>query len=224
MIHLIGAGGIGSWLVPKLCRLAKPREIRVHDGDTLERRNLDRQLFREDQIGQNKALALAAIHGMQHAPKFVTADSLRGSPDDWIICAADNNAARRAALAIADRDGPRVIVAANEYEDAEAYVYSSEWQGTPLDPRVYYPGLLADNAPDPTRPAGCTGDAQEAEPQLATANDLAAALAIQLYYFWAIVGPTLPESTQQNWPIHHRANRWEVTTQDLKTKRGEHGV
>lgn len=219
MIHVIGGGGIGSWIVPKLCRLIDPHEIIIHDGDNLEVRNLDRQLFREDDIGRNKAAALADIHGTRHNANFVTANNLRPTAADWIVCCADNNAARRAALAIADRDGPRVIVAANEYEDAEAYMYSSEWQGTALDPRVYYPGLSRDNAPDPTRPHGCTGDAAAAAPQLATANDLAAALAVQLFYFWDRVAPTLPETTAPNWPVHHSASRWEIRTVDIRTKR-----
>ena len=58
--YIIGCGGVGSWLAPSLCLLRSPQEVILVDGDTLETKNLNRQLFTPEQVGSNKAEALAA--------------------------------------------------------------------------------------------------------------------------------------------------------------------
>ena len=69
-IGVIGCGGTGSYLIPILTKLASNCEIHVWDGDKLESRNLDRQLFTPRMIGKYKAQALAQIH------KFVPPTSM----------------------------------------------------------------------------------------------------------------------------------------------------
>ncbi len=49
-IYIIGAGGVGSWLTPAMCMLIKPEDITIVDGDKLEDKNLNRQLFNEEDI------------------------------------------------------------------------------------------------------------------------------------------------------------------------------
>ena len=68
-IVVIGTGGTGTMLLPQMCRYlnsiaehapyGKCITIALIDGDTVEKKNLDRQVFIEDDIGANKALVFA---------------------------------------------------------------------------------------------------------------------------------------------------------------------
>jgi PRTRC genetic system ThiF family protein len=70
-IHLIGCGGIGSWLAPHLARITKLLQEVHHinlrlafwDYDAVEEKNIFRQNFCEAEIGINKAETLARRHG-----------------------------------------------------------------------------------------------------------------------------------------------------------------
>lgn len=55
---IIGAGGVASYLLPVLIKTFPIPNLWLRDADKLEERNLDRQLFSPDQIGQFKAEAL----------------------------------------------------------------------------------------------------------------------------------------------------------------------
>ena len=56
-VLVVGAGGLGSTILPLVVASGIGR-ITVFDGDTVERANLGRQLmFREGDVGKNKALA-----------------------------------------------------------------------------------------------------------------------------------------------------------------------
>ena len=214
-IHLIGVGGVGSWLAYSLTKLVRPDQVKLYDGDTLELKNLDRQFFSKSDIGKNKAEVLGAKLGCQFYGEFYSSHTHEFGPRDWLICCADNNAARRACLEDVDRAGIQVIIAANEKTSAEAYYYDGiedGWiDGTlrdgPLDPRVYYPELARDDAPDPRAQAiGCTGVAQEQTPQLVSANFMAASLAQWLFVLWAIELPKLENPKVENLPYRLVAN------------------
>jgi len=68
-IVVIGCGGTGSWLVPKLVKtindmkrknlITKDFTLALVDGDTVEPKNLIRQNFIEQDIGKNKAAVMA---------------------------------------------------------------------------------------------------------------------------------------------------------------------
>ena len=70
-IHLIGCGGIGSWLAPHLARITKLLQEVHHinvrlafwDYDAVEEKNIFRQNFCEAEISINKAEALARRYG-----------------------------------------------------------------------------------------------------------------------------------------------------------------
>lgn len=186
---MIGCGGIGAWVSQALNRLMKKEDtLWLWDGDTVEKKNLDRQLFDTSDIGTNKALALQQYLGMQHDIKVSETYFQLGSvvieKPNWIFVCADNHAARLAALMYADQENCRVIIGANETTSAEAYVYFPHWKEGPNDPRTYYPELLIDKRHDPLSPP-CTGEILDNNPQLVMANMQAAAYMMWLHHFWA---------------------------------------
>lgn len=59
MIVIVGCGGTGSNLAPMLSRMMLKEKFLLIDGDSVEKRNVERQTFQEFDIGTNKARALA---------------------------------------------------------------------------------------------------------------------------------------------------------------------
>lgn len=211
-IYIIGCGGVASWLLPPLLKLLNAVELRpsvvLMDGDIFEDKNIDRQLFDENDIGTNKALALANLYENSYDNLYNTGayltDGVDINPQSLFFGCADNHAARKLILSMVDRYDGRAIIGANEYTDAEAYVYEPAWKDSPLDPRVYYPDILSNERGDPTRPTSCQGLAAEATPQLVLANQAAATQMLWLFWFHYIERPKLNRDESFNfWPIRH---------------------
>jgi hypothetical protein len=188
---VVGCGGVGSFVIPPLIKLMSkfpsPPEILLIDGDTLEEKNLDRQLFGIDDIGLNKAEALyrkllPEYGRLRFHPHYFALGSIELTPGALLVVAVDNHRARKAALETADLIGGSVLIGANEFTDAEAYYYTSEWRSTALDPRVYFPIITSDESGDPLSPEGCTGHAAVATPQLVAANFSAADFILSLFW------------------------------------------
>lgn len=208
MSHLIiGAGGTASWLVPLLKRMVSPpANITIMDGDILEARNIDRQLFDQSFIGWNKAEALSALHIVDYFPYYLERNGTalselqQNRPIECLWCCADNHPARRLCLDLVDQERALLaIIGGNEYTDSEAYPYLPAWKGSSADPRQYYPELLTDRSNDPTNPA-CQGPAQAQNRQLALANYLSAGMMVHLWWFITNHGH---EVDKLNWPQRH---------------------
>ena len=218
-IYVIGTGGVGSWLAPSLALLTSPQQLVLIDADILEEKNLDRQLFKPEDLGRSKAEALAERYGCNHINAWFSEGLMEFNEDDWLIVCVDNHMARKAALSVCDRYGTLAIFAANEQWSSEAYFYQRDWRDTALDPRKYYPDILTDRSNDPrSRTIGCTGEAQKETPQLVTANSLAAALAGQLFAVWHLHAPTVKKNTHHNLPFLMRVNRTGMETYRIKDK------
>jgi hypothetical protein len=216
-IHLIGCGGVGSYAAPVLAKLGKPSELLLVDGDKLESKNLDRQLFREDQLGMFKAEALARLYGCGYENRWFSTGVMEIDMDDWLLVAVDNHPARLDALRQCDLSGCRAIFAANETYSAEAYFYQPDWRNTALDPRSYYPEIITSHAGDPRAAAiGCTGESQVANRQLATANFMAAALMLQLLTIWKIKSPELEAEAIPHLPFKLVSNLTRLETFRVK--------
>lgn len=174
-IHIIGAGGVASYLVPVLIKTFRPKVLTIQDKDILEKRNLDRQLFSPAQVGMNKAHALAKLNKTDGVIIKVIEEWFEETQDldpetHVLICVADNHMARNAALAAADMhqdNNIHLIIGGNEYFDNEAYYYTTRLRGTPADPRIRSPEITTDHTGSPL---SCQGVAQVASPQLAVAN------------------------------------------------------
>lgn len=218
-IYIIGCGGVGSWLAPALALLTSPGNITLVDMDILEEKNLDRQLFKPEDIGRSKAEALAERYQCHFVHEWFCEGLLEFQEDDWLIVCVDNHRARRAALGECDRFGCRAIFAANETHSAEAYYYDPKYKSTAVDPRIYFPDILTDTSGDPrARGIGCTGEAQKENPQLVTSNSLAASLAGHLFALWHMHAPKVKAKTIPSLPYRLVANRTRLETYLIKDK------
>jgi molybdopterin/thiamine biosynthesis adenylyltransferase len=217
MNYLIGCGGVGSAIVPSFCLLKSPADVTLVDGDTIERKNLNRQMFDAGQIGKNKAQALASKFGCHALPEWFARGKLRHYRTDWLLCLVDNHRTRLEALEVCDEHGCQAVFAANELHSAEAYYYRRSWKGTARDPRSYYPELLTDRSGDPRAASiGCTGEVQEANRQLVSANLMAAALAEHLFVLWHLKAPRMDRETVERLPHKLVANLSRLETHTLK--------
>ena len=213
MNYIIGCGGVGSAIVPSFCLLKSPSDITLIDGDTIETKNLNRQMFSASQVGQNKAQALAASYHCRFIPEWFARGKLRHQRNDWLICLVDNHRTRRETLEVCDEAGCQAIFAANETHSSEAYYYRRTWQGTERDPRVYYPEINSDESGDPRAAAiGCTGEAQTNNRQLVSANLMAAALAEHLFVLWHLKAPRMDRETVAVLPYKFVANLSKLET------------
>jgi len=94
-ILVIGAGGIGSFLIPILHRAGLYR-ISVADPDKVEHKNLSYQNFKKGHVGQNKAHVMREEYSsVAHmSPYPILAESqMKGF--DLVICCVDNIGLRR---------------------------------------------------------------------------------------------------------------------------------
>lgn len=179
------------------------------DGDTLEKKNLDRQLFAPADVGSNKAEALCMVIGCANwHPHYFSFGCMGGiGQNDWLFCCADNHPCRKAVLETCDMEHCKAIIACNETTSAEAFYYQPSWQGSHRDPRVYYPEINTDHAGDPMAAAiGCTGVAQEQNRQLVSANFMAASLAQWLYVLWGMEYRKLDREITPKLPYRLTAN------------------
>jgi threonine dehydrogenase-like Zn-dependent dehydrogenase len=113
-ITVVGAGGVGGIIIDLLYSLGYEK-VRIFDFDEVERRNLTRQNFGEEDILKNKAEILAERYGYQAIPTKFTVTN----PRDIIICCVDNPQGR---IDIKKARNKWKIYAANEKYDAEAYI------------------------------------------------------------------------------------------------------
>lgn len=207
MNYIIGCGGVGSAIAPSFCLLKNTQDVTLIDGDVIERKNLDRQMFGAGEIGMNKAQALAARCGCRFIPGWFARGKLAHGRNDWLLCLVDNHRTRLEVLEVCDEYGCQAVFAANELHSSEAYYYRRVWNGTPRDPRVYYPEINTDRTDDPRRASiGCTGEAQANNRQLVSANLMAAALAEHLFVLWHFKAPRLDAETINLLPHKLAAN------------------
>lgn len=59
-VVIVGVGGVGCWVAFDLA-LVGCQNIVLVDGDTIEKNNLNRTMFKYSQVGENKALAMSEL-------------------------------------------------------------------------------------------------------------------------------------------------------------------
>lgn len=151
--HIVGCGGIASQLLPCLLKVFDVGNLTLQDKDVLEQRNLDRQMFSEDQIGHNKAEALRAyvsksIYKRANALKALVIEdwftdmSPVARETDILISCADNHAARFAVISKAKYCKIPAIISGNEYFDSNTLLFLPEThEHDEISPLQKYPEI-----------------------------------------------------------------------------------
>jgi molybdopterin/thiamine biosynthesis adenylyltransferase len=157
----VGAGGIISMIAPTVVRKGIGR-ITLLDNDVVEANNLNRQRFYIKDIGQNKAIALAA----NLLPECIIETEIRGIPMrleeaiargvdlscDVAICGVDNNPARVAAARYFRTKKTPVVFAAVSRNGDHGYVFVQEVEGSCIG--CLFPDMADDDRyPCPGTPA-----------------------------------------------------------------------
>ncbi len=94
-ILIIGAGGIGSYLISFLDRIGI-YELHVADPDIVENKNLTYQNFQLGHVGQNKALVMGDLYNsVWGANKYAVLTNKQLQGFDLVVCCADNLDVRR---------------------------------------------------------------------------------------------------------------------------------
>lgn len=102
-VLIIGAGGIGSWLIEEIALCIEQEQINpniqffIADNDTAEIKQMLYQNFARKELGANKAKALASRFkklGFGAIPSRIEKDEQLKGYDAYILC-ADNNIVRK---------------------------------------------------------------------------------------------------------------------------------
>ena len=94
-VLVIGAGGIGSFLISTLDKV-KLYDITVADPDIVEAKNLPYQNFQAKDVGQNKALVMEYNYeSTNKASKFPILTEKQMQGYDLVICCVDNLGVRK---------------------------------------------------------------------------------------------------------------------------------
>ena len=119
-ILLIGAGGIGAWFVDELTRQIENEQfefdevVSIADPDLVEVEQLKYQNFREEDVGRNKAEALAeryrvlGVEVFRAIPKKIEKESQLKGYDFFVLC-VDNEATRDLVIRYCHRNGKEFI-------------------------------------------------------------------------------------------------------------------
>lgn len=194
-IVIVGAGGIGSHLLPPLCQyldnLPQRGNVVIIDGDRFEARNADRQIFTNhgNKAESTRDLLLTRFPrlAIEAKPVFVTEDNVFAyvREGDVVFACVDNHATRRL---LCEHCGTlsdvTLISGGNDYSDGNVQVYMRKG-GRGLTPPLTH--LHPEIAHPQDRNPGdlsCEELSQAGSPQLIFANLSAASH--MLNAFWVV--------------------------------------
>jgi molybdopterin/thiamine biosynthesis adenylyltransferase len=160
---VVGAGGTGSILLDPLVRFlttrhgAEPFIIAVLDGDHVEAKNLERQLFSAGDLQVNKATALAgqvANPNVLAVPSYIDDDNVTSrikEGDHVLICADNYDVRRRIEDHALTLDNVTIINGGNESLDGSVQIFIRR-DGKNMTPPLSYlhPEILEPSPHDPT--------------------------------------------------------------------------
>ena len=213
-IILIGAGGTGGYIIPHLYRIgfASGRSIRiiVCDGDIVEQKNLVRQNFIAQDIGENKAKILSerysAAFGIEteYIPQFIETEDelLKLTQPDFIkryldisetqkvilIGSVDNNKSRKLCHEVFQKSKDLVYIDSGNGESTGQVVCGVRQNGrmTYKPACTLYPDMLLNDDKFPSE-LSCA-DRNISAPQSITANLMAATAVVSFLYNLLIMG------------------------------------
>lgn len=209
-IIVLGAGGTGGYVIPHLYRLAfatrRPTRIIICDGDIVEEKNLIRQNFVLQDIGQNKAYVQAtrysAAFGIEceYVPEFIESEEeLRQltTPDPYdfdikqrviLIGCVDNNKSRQLCHRVFTKARDLIYIDSGNGEFTGQVVCGVRQNNrTTYKPAgSLYPDLLADEDKFPSE-LSCAERSVSA-PQSITANLTASTAILSFLYDLLVSG------------------------------------
>ena len=192
-VIVVGCGGTGSAFLQKLARYQAASDaniiVTIIDGEKVERKNLKRQMFFEDSIGEFKAKELANLaadcYGEEwnYVPEYLLDTKLINKINsastsyqrvDILVGCVDNHAARRVMESWFDSQNNCIYIdSANDEYDGEVVV-AVKAGGMEISPRRshYFKDVLTDDSPSVVEES-CEVRNQSS-PQHQCTNDLAA--------------------------------------------------
>jgi molybdopterin/thiamine biosynthesis adenylyltransferase len=195
-IKVIGAGGIGSYLIEPLARYLsyseKNCEITVIDGDSYEERNRERQRFSscgkkaEHTVHQYKT-DFPKIH-FKFKNEYITEDNVISNvrENDVVFLCVDNHSTRKTVSdRCAELDNVTLISGGNDYTDGNVVCYIRKNSQdltkslTDLHPKIANPEDRNPGVTD-SRNQGCQVQAQS-QPQLLFTNLAIASMMLNCY-------------------------------------------
>jgi molybdopterin/thiamine biosynthesis adenylyltransferase len=213
LITVVGAGGVGGWLVHGLAPfLIDKEELRVIDFDIVEDKNLERQtLFTKDDVGKKKVEALTSHHVITPLDMKIDEENATAvlEDSDVVFLAVDNHYARMCVLTamLTESWSGLMVNGSNEFDTASAWVTGQDLPF--IGDR--YPDLM--DADPPVERMSC-GQIVASAPQVIHANQMAASLAIWLWRFWKFTAPYIESDMpwQDRAPVEYRAARSGIKT------------
>lgn len=200
VVVIVGGGGIGSAVLQDLARFLPDRiPIIVMDGDVVEGKNLQRQMFSRKHLGRNKAECLAelatgaiGLERVYYKPEYLKKpEQLHEMTKEFativLIGAVDNHPARRVMekfVASFSGSGEKARVyyvdCANEVNRGEVVAVLATPEGLFGSFRsTFDPSVLTDNSADPTQ-VSCTHMLDDGNMQVLYTNRKAAIIAVEL--------------------------------------------
>ncbi|MCU0916966.1 MAG: ThiF family adenylyltransferase [Planctomycetes bacterium] len=138
-IHVIGCGGIGSWLLPPLAKFldsldsAERPKLVLWDGDRVEEHNCVRQNFYPSDVGAHKAELLARATGdiydnldVDCQLRYCGAAHMREFENSLVLAGPDNHKCRDNILNwVAVDGGNSAVIGGNEKSDGTVLYFGS---------------------------------------------------------------------------------------------------
>jgi molybdopterin/thiamine biosynthesis adenylyltransferase len=93
-VLIIGAGGIGSFLIPLLDKTGLYK-LTVYDPDIVETKNITYQNFSSDDVDKHKVASMAERFNSVDAQPYPILTSQQLNGYDLVVCCADNLTVRR---------------------------------------------------------------------------------------------------------------------------------
>lgn len=211
-ILIIGAGGTGGYVIPQLYRIAYASKrncrIIIADGDIVEEKNLIRQNFSPNDIGENKAAVLAEryaeVFGIEteYIPDFIETEerlynllyierssySLEPQPISILIGAVDNNRSRIMCNNVFNKLDDIIYIDSGNGDFTGQVVCGAKMGGRVVSKPVagVYPDILSDAEKFPSE-LSCA-ERNVLAPQTIAANIFASTAITSMLYYLLIEG------------------------------------
>lgn len=190
---IIGSGGSSHHISTLLSMIKSIRgKVEFWDGDVFEMGNISRQHLALNNIGKNKAEAMAEYYEKtlcvpcDAVPHYFHSGSLAPEDNTVIINLSDNHKCRRESRNWCYGSGALLFASAAQTDYGNAWIWHPEFQSTEADPFKRYPELETEDGDDPIRRSGGCGAAINETPQSIFSNYMSASMLTTLFHNWMI--------------------------------------